>query len=210
MTRVRIKFCGITRPDDAHTAVALGVDAIGLVLTHRSKRFTGLARAQEIRSALPPFVAAVTLFMDDDPDWIDAAIDAIRPDLLQFHGGETSAECMRYRRPYLKVIAMGEPGDVSAAMAAHPEASGFLFDSHARGEQGGTGATFDWTRIPPNPPRPLILAGGLTCDNVAQAIRAVRPYAVDVSSGIESAPGIKDSEKMRRFVDEVRRAGEKD
>jgi phosphoribosylanthranilate isomerase len=209
MTRIRIKFCGITRVEDAHIAVALGVDAIGLVLTQKSKRFVSLARAQEIRAALPPFVAAVVLFMDDDPEWIDAAIDAVRPDLLQFHGGESSVDCVRHRRPYLKAIAMGEPGDLAAAMAAHPNASGFLFDSHARGEHGGTGATFDWTRIPAPLPRALILAGGLTCDNVAQAIGVVRPYAVDVSSGIESAPGIKDREKMRRFVDEVRRVCEK-
>ena len=203
--RTRIKFCGITRVEDAQAAVELGVDAIGLVLTRKSLRFVELERAREIRRTLPPFVAAVTLFMDDDPAWIAAAIDIVAPDLLQFHGNECVADCVHYGRRYLKAVPMHGITDVSSVIAMHPGAAGFLFDGHAAGEQGGRGQSFDWTRIPADLKRPLLLAGGLTCDNVGAAIRSVRPYAVDVSSGIESAPGVKDAEKMRRFVEEVRR-----
>lgn len=215
MRRTRIKFCGITRVEDAQFAVALGVDAIGLVLTLKSRRFAGLDCAQTIRRSLPPFVTVVALFMDDEPAWITEAVKAIEPNLLQFHGGETAPECARYDRPYLKAVAMGQNNDWRETVTAHPCARGFVFDGHAVGEQGGAGQMFDWARIPGDVRSALILAGGLTCDNVATAIAAVRPYAVDVSSGIESgviasAPGIKDAQKMRRFVEEVQRACSKD
>ncbi len=206
MTRTRIKFCGITRMQDAQAAAALGVDAIGLVLTRKSPRFVDVARAREIRRSLPPFVAAVALFMDDEPAWIAQAIDAIAPDLLQFHGAETAADCVRYGRRYLKAMPMGDGEDVHDRVAAHPAATGFLLDGHVTGEQGGRGKPFDWSRVPTTLQRPVLLAGGLTCDNVASAICAARPYAVDVSSGIESVPGVKDPDKMRRFVEEVQRA----
>ena len=206
MTRTRIKFCGITRLQDVQAAVALGVDAIGLVLTRKSPRYVEIAQAREIRRALPPFVTAVALFMDDEPAWIAMAIDAIAPDVLQFHGAESAADCVRYGRRYLKSVPMGGGADLPGSMAMHPAAAGFLLDGHAPGEQGGRGISFDWSRIPQNLQRPVLLAGGLTCDNVASAIRAVRPFAVDVSSGIESAPGVKDPDKMRRFVEEVQRA----
>jgi len=204
--RVRIKFCGMTRVEDAQDAVALGVDAIGVVLTRKSRRFAGLARAAEIRRSLPPFVMAVALFMDDEPGWIAEAVGAMQPDLLQFHGRESALECARFGCPYLKAVAMGEGAGAHAQIAAHPQAAGFLLDSHAAGEQGGSGRIFDWNRVPRDLRHPLILAGGLTCDNVGSAIRAVRPYAVDVSSGIESVPGVKDAHKMRQFVEEVERA----
>jgi phosphoribosylanthranilate isomerase len=204
--RTRIKFCGITRIQDAHAAAALGVDAIGLVLTRKSPRFVEIAQAREIRRSLPPLMAAVALFMDDEPAWIAQAIDAIAPDLLQFHGGESAADCVRYGRRYLKVVPMGDGADLHDIVTAHPAATGFLLDGHAPGEQGGRGKPFDWSRVPEDLQRPVLLAGGLTCDNVASAIRAARPYAVDVSSGIESAPGVKDPDKMRRFVEEVERA----
>lgn len=210
MNRVRIKFCGITRVEDARTAVALGVDAVGLVLTRRSPRCVAALQAREIRRALPPFVAAVALFMDDEPGFIADAVATVQPDLLQFHGGETQDECLRYEVPYVKAIAMGG-SDPIRELREHTAAVGFVFDAHAPGAPGGGGHAFDWSRIPRDIPlrdTPFspILAGGLTCDNVGSAIRAVRPYAVDVSSGIESAPGIKDAEKMRRFVQEVQRA----
>ena len=196
---------------DAQAAAALGVDAIGLVLTRKSPRFVELAQAREIRRSLPPFVSAVALFMDDEPAWIAMAIDAIAPDLLQFHGTESAADCVRHGRRYLKAVPMGEGADVPGIMAMHPVAAGFLLDGHATGEQGGRGKSFDWSRVPADLPRPVLLAGGLTCDNVGSAIRTARPYAVDVSSGIESggiesAPGVKDADKMRRFVEEVQRA----
>jgi phosphoribosylanthranilate isomerase len=206
VTRTRIKFCGITRSEDAQTAVALGVDAIGMVLTKKSRRFAGLDRAREIRAVLPPFITAVALFMDDEPAWIAEAVAVVRPDLLQFHGSEDAVECTRFGVAYLKAVAMAADIDVGALIASHPRAAGFLLDGNAAGEQGGSGKVFDWSRIPGDVRRPLILAGGLSCDNVASAIRIARPYAVDVSSGIESAPGIKDARKMRQFVEEVERA----
>lgn len=210
MNRVRIKFCGITRVEDASIACALGVDAIGIVLTRKSPRRIAALQAREIRRVLPPFVAAVALFMDDEPGFIADTVATVQPDLLQFHGRETQDECLRYEVPYLKAIAMGG-GNASAEGVArelheHTGAVGFVFDAHAPGAPGGGGRRFDWSRLPRDIPFSPILAGGLTCDNVGSAIRAVRPYAVDVSSGIESAPGIKDAEKMRRFVREVQRA----
>lgn len=205
MNRVRIKFCGIARVEDALAATALGVDAIGLVLTRKSPRCVAALQAREIRRALPPFVAAVALFMDDEPGFIADAVATVQPDLLQFHGGETQEECLRYEVPYIKAIAMGG-ADPVRELREHTAAVGFVLDAHVPGAQGGGGRTFDWMRIPRDMPFSPILAGGLTCDNVGSAIRAAHPYAVDVSSGIESAPGIKDAEKMRRFVQEVQRA----
>jgi phosphoribosylanthranilate isomerase len=204
--RVRIKFCGITRLEDAQAAVALGVDAIGFVLTQRSKRFVKLEQAAAIRAALPPFVDAVALVMDDSIQWVADVSEALQPDLLQFHGDEAAAQCERHGRRYLKAVPMGSVTDVPGFAARHPHAAGFLLDSHAQGAMGGSGERFDWRRVPKNVGRPLVLAGGLDADNVVDAILTARPYAVDVSSGIESAPGIKDAERMRRFVAAVRAA----
>jgi phosphoribosylanthranilate isomerase len=214
---VRVKFCGFTRREDALAASALGVDAIGLVLTPRSVRFAGIANARDIRRALPPFVTVVTLFMDDEPGFIAEVIATLRPDVLQFHGSEEAPDCVRYGLPYLKAVPMGRSpsaakamdgrerpmgsaGDWRAVVAAHPQAAGFLFDGNVAGEQGGSGKRFDWSQLPAGLSAPVILAGGLTPENVGDAIRTARPYAVDVSSGIEAAPGVKDVEKMRRFV----------
>lgn len=202
----RIKFCGIRRADDALLAAELGVDAIGLVFTRHSRRRVDIAQAREIREALPPFVSVVALFMDDEAASIDAVIANLRPDLLQFHGNESAAFAARFAWPYLKAVPMASIADVSTFVAAHPQAAGFLLDSHAAGSPGGSGEAFDWSRVPRHLGRPLVLAGGLDATNVAQAVALVRPYAVDVSSGIEVAPGIKDALKMRRFVDAVRAA----
>jgi phosphoribosylanthranilate isomerase len=204
--RTRVKFCGMMRVDDALAAAALGVDAIGVVLTRRSKRCVSPLQAREIQRALPPFVTTVALFMDDEPGFIAEAVATMQPDLLQFHGGETLEDCVRYGVPYVKAIAMGG-GDPAPSLREHTAAVGFLFDANAAGEMGGAGRAFDWSRIPQGVARPLILAGGLTPDNVAAAIRAVGPFAVDVASGIESATGIKDADRMRRFVDAVLRCG---
>lgn len=204
--RTRIKFCGMTRIEDVQAAVALGVDAIGVVLTDKSKRFAGIERARDIRMSLPPFVDLVALFMDDMPGFIAEAVAAVQPDLLQFHGSETAQDCVRYRVPYLKAVAMGGGVDPAEVLHAHPAAAGFLLDGHAVGEQGGSGKTFDWSAAMRAFAKPIILAGGLTAQNVGAAIRAVRPYAVDVSSGVESAPGIKDAAKLRAFVAAVRAA----
>jgi phosphoribosylanthranilate isomerase len=211
--RTRIKFCGITRNEDALAAANLGVDAIGLVLTRRSPRCVTIDQARAIRRALPPFLAVVTLFMDDEIGFIAEAVSAVAPDLLQFHGSETAADCVRYGRPYLKAVPMasaasvrqGTPSadDWRAVIASHPGAAAFVLDGHAAGGQGGSGNRFDWS-IEVRAGKPLLLAGGLTEANVGEAIRAARPYAVDVSSGIEATLGVKDPEKMRRFVAAVR------
>ncbi len=206
--RTRIKFCGMTRLDDALAAVALGADAIGFVLTRKSRRFVGIERAREMRRALPPLVTAVALFMDDDVSFVSEAVAAVAPDLLQFHGSETAPDCVRYGRPYLKAVAMGGGLDWQVLVESHAHATGFLFDGHAVGEQGGAGQVFDWSALPHNPGKPVVLAGGLTPENVGAAIRAVRPWAVDVSSGIESEPGVKDTDRMRRFIAAVRTADE--
>ncbi|MBX3689031.1 phosphoribosylanthranilate isomerase [Dokdonella sp.] len=207
MSRTRIKFCGITRGEDVRCALELGVDAIGLVLTRKSRRFVEPSSARVLRALLPPFVSAVALLMDDDPEWVEQVIQVVRPDLLQFHGSEDAAFAERLDYPYLKAVPMASVDDVPAYARAHPRAAGFLLDSHAVGAVGGTGAAFDWTRVPRNLDRPLVLAGGLDAGNVAAAITQAQPYAVDVSSGIESEPGIKDPQRMRAFVAAVRAAG---
>lgn len=199
---VRIKFCGITRAEDARTAVALGVDAVGFVFTRRSQRYVGVAQARAMRDGLPPFTSVVALFMDDEPAWVEDVIAGVRPDLLQFHGSESAGYATSFARPYLMAIPMAG-ADARSIMEAHPQAAGFLLDSHAPGAAGGSGQPFDWSRVPKST-RPVILAGGLDAGNVAQAIAVVRPYAVDVSSGIEAAPGIKDAARMRAFVASVR------
>ncbi|MFT3791746.1 MAG: phosphoribosylanthranilate isomerase [Rudaea sp.] len=206
LSRTRIKFCGMTRVEDVQAATALGVDAIGVVLTERSKRFAGIERAVEIRMTLPPFVDLVALFMDDQPGFIAEAVAAVQPDLLQFHGLETAEECVRYRVPYLKAVAMGGGVDPAEVARTHPAAAGFLLDGHAAGEQGGSGRTFDWSAAVNTFAKPVVLAGGLTAHNVGAAIRALRPHAVDVSGGIESTPGVKDATKLRAFVEAVRAA----
>jgi len=211
-TRTRIKFCGLTRVEDVEIACALGVDAIGFVFAERSRRRVSPAQAAPLRAALDPFVAAVALFMDNDAATVREVLDALRPTVLQFHGDEDDAFCASFGLPYLKAVAMGgEPGSApafdGAALAARwPRAGGFLFDSHAAGQSGGSGHAFDWTRIPRDCARPWLLAGGLHADNVAEAILATDCPGVDVSSGIESAPGLKDAARMRRFVEEVARA----
>jgi phosphoribosylanthranilate isomerase len=205
-TRTRIKFCGITRAEDARVAAELGVDAIGLVFTRNSQRFVGVSQARVIRRALPPFVTTVALFMDDEPTWIEEVIAMVQPDILQFHGNEAAGFTASFARPYFKAVPMGSVGNVVAYASQHPQAAGFLLDSHAGGAAGGSGEIFDWTRVPRDMGRPVMLAGGLDADNVAYAIAAARPYAVDVSSGIESAPGIKNTGKMHRFIEAVQAA----
>ncbi len=220
--RTRIKFCGMTRVEDALLAAALGVDAIGLIFAARSKRRLTPDAAASIRNALPPFVDAVALFMNNPADEVFAAIERVSPSLLQFHGDEDDDFCAAFGLPYMKAVAMGgedqarenlagenPTGENPATLIARwPRAAAFLFDSHAKGEAGGSGNTFDWARVPDDFARPFLVAGGLTPDNVFQAIRTTGCWGVDVSSGIEvaAAPGVKDPARMRRFIDEVLRA----
>ena len=204
--RTRIKFCGLTRPGDVRLAVELGVDALGFVFAAASRRRLDIDQAEGLRQVVPPLVDAVALFMDNPGSEIAAAIRMLRPTLLQFHGSEDDAFCRGFGLPFLKTVPMGQGAtDAALARKRYPSASAFLLDGHGPGQPGGRGERFDWTTIPPLG-RPVFVAGGLSPVNVAQAIRAARPFAVDVSSGIESAPGIKDGEKMQQFVDEVRRA----
>lgn len=206
--RTRIKFCGMTRVEDVQFAAALGVDAVGLIFAPRSPRRLELAQGRLLRAALPPFVTPVALLMDAEIAHVQAMLQTVKPALLQFHGAERPEDCVRYGLPFLKAVPMAIPEGAAIYAARYPDAIGFVFDSHAAGEAGGSGQRFDWSRLPRGIGRPLLLAGGLDPDNVFEAVRSVRPYAVDVSSGIESAPGIKDAEKMRRFVAEVKRADE--
>ncbi|WP_241200685.1 phosphoribosylanthranilate isomerase [Lysobacter enzymogenes] len=207
--RTRIKFCGFTRPGDVRLACELGADAIGFVFAAGSKRRVAPEEARAMRQALAPLVDAVALFADNPVEEVREVVRQVRPSLLQFHGNEDDAYCRGFGVPYLKAIPMG--GELatqhpSALLMRFPGAAGFLFDSHAEGGSGGSGHTFDWKRIPVGVQKPFVLAGGITPDNVFEAILATLPWGVDVSSGIESAPGLKDGDKMRQFVEEVRRA----
>lgn len=203
--RTRIKICGITRPDDALAASRLGADAIGLVFYEPSSRAVTPAQARAIVAALPPFVNAVALFLDAGPELVEEVLATVPVGMLQFHGREAPAFCQRFGLPYLKAVPMGSEADTLAYARHYPNAAGFLFDSHEAGQAGGSGNAFDWARVPAGIGAPLVLAGGLTPGNVAEAMRAVRPYAVDVSSSVESAPGLKDPERMAAFIEEVHR-----
>lgn len=209
MTHTRIKFCGLTRTEDVRLAVELGVDYVGLVFAPRSPRKLLLGQARMLRELVPEEIAVVALVMDNPRADIEALIENVRPDLLQFHGAETNDDCARFGVPFLKAIAMGGTDEDALARAAEfPSAYGYLLDGHGKGEQGGSGQRFDWKRVP-RLDRPVLLAGGLSSENVATAIDTAHPWGVDVSSGIETAPGIKSPERMRRFVDETRRADAK-
>lgn len=202
----RIKCCGMTRIGDALLAAQLGADAIGLVFTARSQRQVTLAQARAIVAALPPFVASVALFMDDEAALVRRVLDEVRPTLLQFHGGESDDWCAQFGRPFLKAIAMGEGAAALARLHAYPRAAGLLLDGHAAGEAGGSGRAFDWSLLPRGLAQPVIVAGGLHAGNVGDAVRATQPWAVDVASGVESAPGVKDPQRLRDFIHAVRAA----
>lgn len=189
-------------------AALLGADAIGLVFYAPSPRAVTVERAAEIAAALPPFVTRVGLFVDALPAEVQAVLAAVRLDLLQFHGEETEADCLRFDYPYLKAISMRPGRDIAAALASYPSANGFLLDAFHPAVPGGSGESFDWGRVPTERPRPIVLASGLHAGNVAEAVRQVRPYAVDVSSGVEAAKGIKDVIKMAEFIRGVRRGDE--
>ncbi|WP_101926839.1 MULTISPECIES: phosphoribosylanthranilate isomerase [Luteimonas] len=203
----RIKFCGLTRAADIDAAVALGVDCIGFVFAARSSRRLTLDAARALRASVPAQVALVALMMDNPAAEVAAVVETLAPEVLQFHGGEDDAFCRDFGLPYWKAIAMGgDPAAALASLPAFPTAAAFLFDGHAAGAPGGGGHAFDWQALPQALDRPFWLAGGLDAGNVAQAIATARPDGVDVSSGIESTPGIKEAARMRAFVDAVRSA----
>jgi phosphoribosylanthranilate isomerase len=202
--RTRIKICGITRPGDGVVAANAGADAIGLVFYPPSPRYLSVERAREIRDALPPFVQTVALFVNADAAQVSQAIGRVHPAMLQFHGEETPEFCAQFGLPFVKACRVKQ--GVSALEYLHPfsRAAAWLFDSHVP-EYGGVGESFDWSLVP-STDKPVILSGGLSRANVAEAIRRVRPWGVDVSSGVESAKGIKDAAKIAAFIAEVRNA----
>lgn len=198
--RTRVKICGITRAEDAASAVELGCDAIGLVFYEPSPRYVPPARASEIVAKLPPFVTAVGLFVDATPDYVQEVLAHVRLDLLQFHGDEAPEYCRQFGVPYLKAVRVRPETNLLQYAAAYADAKALLLDTYVSGTPGGTGVTFDWTLVPKAFPMPIILAGGLDAGNVSEAIRQSRPYAVDVSGGVERQKGIKDADKMAAFM----------
>ncbi len=199
----RVKICGITRLQDALAAAHSGADAIGLIFYQHSPRYVSIAQAAQLAAALPPFVTVVGLFVNAEAAFVREVLAGVRLDLLQFHGEETAEFCAQFNRPYIKAVRVKAGVDLLQCAADYSGAAGLLLDAHVEGVQGGTGATFDWTLIPEAMPLPVILSGGLQPENVAAAIRQVRPYAVDVSSGVEASKAIKDAVKITRFIQEV-------
>jgi phosphoribosylanthranilate isomerase len=197
--RTRVKICGITRPEDGVAAARLGADAIGLVFYAKSPRAVTLAQARAVVDALPPFVTTVALFVDPQPAEVEAVLSAVAPDLLQFHGNESPEFCAQFGRHWIKAIHMRDGTDLAAVMQQYRQGRGVLLDTYRPGVPGGTGEAFDWDAIPASLASQITLAGGLTPANIAEAIKKVRPYAVDVSGGVEAGKGIKDAAKMAAF-----------
>lgn len=204
--RVRTKICGITRAEDAEAAIEAGADALGFVFYRPSPRYVAPHSAQQIISRIAPFPARVGLFVDPGRDFVNAVLAQVALDILQFHGDEDPAFCGSFNKPYIKAVRM-QPGiDLHAACRRHAGAAALLLDSYSETGRGGTGAVFDWDSIPGDLTRPVILAGGLTSANVSRAIAACKPYAVDVSSGVELDKGIKDKDAITAFIREVTHA----
>lgn len=204
MNMVKIKICGLTRAEDVQAAVAAGADAVGFVFAASPRRIS-IETAIRLGGYVPGGVLRVGLFMDQARSEIGQVVSTVPLDLLQFHGSETERECMAFDMPWLKAVAMEDAASIERAERAFPGAAGLLLDSHVKGQRGGSGRMFDWALVKPAASR-IWLAGGLNADNVGEAIRIVRPYAVDVSSGVEAEPGIKDAERIRAFVEAVRHA----
>jgi len=200
----RIKICGITNVADALQAAELGVDAIGLVFYAQSPRAISTIRAREVVHALGPFTTVVGLFVDADATEINAVLQQVPLQVLQFHGDEPAEFCKQFHRPWIKALRMKPGIDLLEAVNHFKEANGFLLDSYKAGVPGGTGEIFNWNEVPKKMSAPIIMAGGLNSGNVVEAIKTVRPYAVDVSGGVESEPGKKDLKKMKDFVEAVR------
>ena len=205
--KTRIKICGLTREEDVDAAVAAGADAIGFVFYPPSPRYVSPQRAAELVKRIPPFVDVVGLFVNEEPEVVRAACEALPINVLQFHGDEDAAYCCQFARPYLRAARVRPGLDLVEFASSFPDARGLLLDAFVEG-YGGGGHVFDWTLIPPNLPSYLVLSGGLTADNVGDAVRRVRPVAVDVSSGVEMSKGIKDHAKITAFVAAVRAVDE--
>ena len=202
---VRVKICGVTLPEHGRDAALAGADAIGLVFYPQSPRAVDVRQARLIAGSVPPFVTLVGLFVNAQTTYVAQVLDSVPLDVLQFHGDESPEECASYGRAYIKAVPMHRGINLHDWSRRYRAAKALLLDTHRAGKRGGTGETFDWSLVPASPDLPIILAGGLTVDNVAAAVAKVRPYAVDVSGGVESAKGIKDREKMIAFIARVRR-----
>jgi phosphoribosylanthranilate isomerase len=200
----RVKICGITRIEDAIAAAKAGADAIGLVFYPKSSRNVTATVATEIVNEMPPFVTTVGLFVNHSADQVNRICDQVELDLLQFHGDETPSDCSQYGKRFIKAVRMAPGRSVTDMMGQYRQATALLLDSFDADKYGGSGETFDWQRVPKESDVPLILAGGLNCSNVAEAVTRVQPYAVDVSSGVESAPGIKSADQIIEFVTRVK------
>lgn len=206
VNRTRIKICGITRQEDADAAVAAGADALGFVFYDPSPRNVNVDQAAEIIRNLPAFVTSTALFVNADVAFVQRVIDSTGLDLLQFHGDEDVAYCEQFDRPYMKAIRMKPDVDIQAECERYTSATAILLDAYRPGVPGGTGESFDWDRIPSGLKKPIVLAGGLEPDNIRRAVETVRPFAVDVSGGVEASKGIKDKAKLEKFTLEVTRA----
>lgn len=202
----RVKICGITNLGDALAAVEAGADALGFVFYAPSKRYVAPEQAGEIIRKLPPFVTTVGLFVNADVDFVESVLATAQLDLLQFHGDESNADCVRFGRPFIKALRVKPDLDLMQAFSAYPDARGILLDAYRPGVPGGTGEVFDWDLIPDEIAGAITLAGGLDATNVARAVAAVGPYAVDVSGGVEAAPGQKDGAKVSAFVEAAKTA----
>ena len=208
ITRTRVKICGITSVQDAKNVCDAGADSIGLVFYKKSPRNVGISQAQEICDSLPPFVTCVGLFLDPSEEFVNEVLNEVKLDLLQFHGLESAEFCESFSRPYIKAIGMegiSSEDEFTEVTKQYTNAKGFLVDSHATGKAGGTGKTFDWKNVPQVQEKPIILAGGLNPENVADALQQLDLFGVDLSSGVESKPGIKDPEKVQKLMNEVYR-----
>ena len=201
-----VKICGITRPEDALAAARAGAHAIGLVFYAKSPRHVTPARAAEIIRVLPPFVTTVGLFVNATAEEVKAVLAEAPVALLQFHGDETPDFCRQFKRPYVKAVRVKAGVDLLQYAQDYHDAKALLLDAYVEGLHGGSGAVFDWSLIPRGLPLPVILSGGLTPENVMEAVRRVRPGAVDVSSGVESAKGVKDAQKIAAFIKGARNA----
>lgn len=200
LQRTRVKICGITRREDALAAIAAGADALGLVFFANSPRAVTPAQAAAIVQGLPPFVTIVGLFVDASAQWLDEVLAQVPLDLIQFHGNESPEQCAAPGKPFIKAIRVSDSTDVILETQRYAAGSGILLDAWHPTLMGGTGESFDWSKIPASLDLPVILAGGLNAGNVATAVSTVRPYAVDVSGGVESAKGIKSHQEMGSFV----------
>ncbi len=203
MSRTRIKICGLTRPQDLEAAIQLGADAVGFVFYPPSPRYLSLDQARELALRVPPFVTRVGLFVNADPQQIRDTLAEVQVDLLQFHGEEDAGYCAQFGLPYLKAARVRPGVDLLEFARTYATAQGILLDAWVEA-YGGVGQSFDWSLIPSNLPVPMILSGGLHVDNVGEAVMKIKPWAVDVSSGVEIAKGIKDADKIAAFVTAVR------